>query len=296
MSKDKISGVLVVYNEEKKIKKCLETIKDVVDEIVVIHDGDCSDKTLDIFKKYKNIKIYVSKFNVGEAEPHRPNSVKFAKYNWVLSIDADERLSKELKRFILDLKKNNFKCKGNKVDLLKANWPRVDGNKIYNINIYKAILFNKMKASILGIPHFSWQTTGNTLYLKNHFLLHEQMDKMDIKSLFTKSNKWSKVHAKYYLQYFYDKNSVTNFNYDHNSFSKNTVFRIRFPILALIPLLCSTILRNLHVYRKLNFIYATKKVFNLTLYQFLVSIYLFYYKIRKFDFKIIDESIYFLYK
>ena len=47
---NKISACLVVRNEEKIIKKCLDSIKDVVDEIIIVHDGEYNDKTLKICK------------------------------------------------------------------------------------------------------------------------------------------------------------------------------------------------------------------------------------------------------
>lgn len=296
MYNKKISGVIVVYNEESKIRKCLESIKNVVDEIVVIHDGPCHDKTLEILKEYKNLRIYMSKFNIGEAEPHRPNSVKFAQYDWILPIDADERLSPELSEFIMKLKKNNFKYKNKKVDMVKANWVRVNKDIKYNTNNYKFVLFNKKLACILGIPHFSWQTKGKSIYLKNCLLLHEQMDKMDIKSLFKKSNKWAKVHAKYYLQFYMDKSSVTNYNYNVNKFPKETMLRIKYPLITLFPMLFSAFWGNKYLYHKLDILYATRKIFNMILYQFLVSLYMFYYKIVKFEFKVIDDNTYYLYK
>ena len=44
--KNTISACLVVHNEEKLIGRCLESIKNLVDEIIVVHDGPCQDKTL----------------------------------------------------------------------------------------------------------------------------------------------------------------------------------------------------------------------------------------------------------
>lgn len=101
MTQTKISACLVVHNEEKVIKRCLDSIKDVVDEIIVVHDGPCSDKTLDICKKYTN-KIFIRKY-IGEAEPHRPFSFSKATGEWILWIDADEYLSEELRKELKNL-------------------------------------------------------------------------------------------------------------------------------------------------------------------------------------------------
>ncbi|MBI5451878.1 glycosyltransferase, partial [Candidatus Gottesmanbacteria bacterium] len=48
----KISVAVATFNEEKNIGKCLESVADWVDEIVVV-DGSSTDKTVEIAKKYK---------------------------------------------------------------------------------------------------------------------------------------------------------------------------------------------------------------------------------------------------
>ena len=47
-----ISACLVVYNEEKSIQCCLESLRPVVNEIIIVHDGECNDKTLEIARKF----------------------------------------------------------------------------------------------------------------------------------------------------------------------------------------------------------------------------------------------------
>ncbi len=99
-----LSACLVVCNEESRIKDCLESIKNCVDEIIVVHDGPCADKTLDIAKKYtKNIFVHQK---VGNAEILRSYAYRKSTGDWILKIDADERLSKEAQRKIRNLKKN----------------------------------------------------------------------------------------------------------------------------------------------------------------------------------------------
>ena len=54
--KNKISVVMVVYHEEKIIRRALNSIKDIADEILILHDGPCKDNTLKICQEYtKNI-------------------------------------------------------------------------------------------------------------------------------------------------------------------------------------------------------------------------------------------------
>lgn len=54
----KISACLVVRNEEKVIERCLNSLKGAVDEILIVHDGECGDNTLKIAKKF-NADIFI---------------------------------------------------------------------------------------------------------------------------------------------------------------------------------------------------------------------------------------------
>ncbi len=96
----KISACIISYNEENKIEDCLKSLDGVVDEIIVV-DSLSSDKTIDIVKKYTD-KIYEQKF-LGHVE-QKNLAVEKASYDWILSLDCDERLTQELKGSILKIK------------------------------------------------------------------------------------------------------------------------------------------------------------------------------------------------
>lgn len=94
MAKNRLSVVLATYNEEQNIKACLESVKAVADEIVVV-DEDSTDKTREIAKKF-GAKVYKS--------PHEPifhktkqKAIDKATGNWIFQLDADERATSELK-------------------------------------------------------------------------------------------------------------------------------------------------------------------------------------------------------
>ncbi len=96
----KISAVLIVRNEEKNIKDCLESIK-WMDEIVVV-DQSSTDRTVDICKEYTD-KVFVVEAK-GYCEPDRMFAVSKASSQWIFYIDADERVSYDLAqeiRFII---------------------------------------------------------------------------------------------------------------------------------------------------------------------------------------------------
>ncbi|MGN0033303.1 MAG: glycosyltransferase family 2 protein [Candidatus Limimorpha sp.] len=99
----KISAVIITCNEELNIRRCLDSIKDVVDEVVVV-DSLSSDATELICKEFGVVFIsqkwlgYSAQKNIG---------IDAASNDWILSIDADEELSPELRKSILDLKKED---------------------------------------------------------------------------------------------------------------------------------------------------------------------------------------------
>jgi glycosyltransferase involved in cell wall biosynthesis len=96
----KISACIISYNEEKKIEDCLRSLQGVADEIVVV-DSLSNDATTAIAKKYTD-QIYEQKF-LGHVE-QKNLAVSKANYDWILSLDCDERLSEELKASILAIK------------------------------------------------------------------------------------------------------------------------------------------------------------------------------------------------
>ena len=98
----KISATIITFNEEKNIKRCLESLEGVVKEIVVI-DSFSTDKTIEICKQYTT-KIYQNSFEgYGSQKNFATNKTE---NDWILSIDADEVLSEELKNSISMLKQN----------------------------------------------------------------------------------------------------------------------------------------------------------------------------------------------
>ncbi len=103
----KISAVIITHNEEEHLEKCLSSLIDVVDEIVVI-DSYSTDKTENICKAY-NVKFIQHKFE-GYIE-QKNFAIKQATYNYLLSLDGDEALSEQLKDSILKVK-NNWKYDG----------------------------------------------------------------------------------------------------------------------------------------------------------------------------------------
>lgn len=98
----KISACVISFNEEKKIEDCLKSLQSVVDEIIVV-DSLSTDSTLEIAAKYTN-KIFQQKF-LGHVE-QKNLAVSKASYDWILSLDCDERLSAQLQQSIKTIKED----------------------------------------------------------------------------------------------------------------------------------------------------------------------------------------------
>lgn len=89
----KLSVVLATFNEEKNLPACLESIKEIADEIVIV-DGSSTDKTVKIAGSF-GAKVLV-KDNPLIFHINKQKAIEMAKYDWILQLDADERVSKQL--------------------------------------------------------------------------------------------------------------------------------------------------------------------------------------------------------
>lgn len=98
----KLSVVIITYNEEKNIARCLQSVKDLADEIVVV-DSFSTDRTKAIALSY-GAKVVEHAF---EGHIQQKNfAITQASYPYILSLDADECLSAELRQDIIDVKMN----------------------------------------------------------------------------------------------------------------------------------------------------------------------------------------------
>jgi glycosyltransferase involved in cell wall biosynthesis len=96
-----ISIVIITLNEEDNIKACLDSVCGLSDNIIVVDSGS-DDRTQEICKSYPNVSLYINKF-VDYSQQRNFGSSKSV-YEYILNIDADERISEELRRSILELK------------------------------------------------------------------------------------------------------------------------------------------------------------------------------------------------
>lgn len=89
----KLSIAIATYNEEENIEKCLSSVKDIADEIVIV-DGSSTDKTVEIAKDF-GARIVVTD-NPPMFHINKQKAIDMSSGDWILQLDADERVSKKL--------------------------------------------------------------------------------------------------------------------------------------------------------------------------------------------------------
>jgi glycosyltransferase involved in cell wall biosynthesis len=169
----KLSVCLATYNEEKNIKDCLESVK-WADEIVVV-DGRSTDKTTVIAGKYTD-KVIVRE-NPLMFHINKQKAFDEATGDWILYLDADERvtpaLKREIQRVITKKTVNGYWLP--RKNIIFGKWIK---NEFWHPD-YQLRLFRKGKAFLpCRSVHEQPQLTGKAGYLKNH-LVHENYRTVD---------------------------------------------------------------------------------------------------------------------
>jgi glycosyltransferase involved in cell wall biosynthesis len=100
---NKISVTVITKDEEKNISDCLKSVE-WADEIIVV-DSESSDRTIELAKKFTD-KVIIRKWE--GYVPQKRHALSLASNEWILSLDADERITSELKDEILNLSPGDF--------------------------------------------------------------------------------------------------------------------------------------------------------------------------------------------
>ena len=101
---EKISAVIITFNEENNIERCIKSLKDVADEIIVM-DSHSTDRTKQICIS-QNVRFYTEDWR--GYGPMKNNANSLATHNYILSIDADEAVSDQMKASILSEKEKGL--------------------------------------------------------------------------------------------------------------------------------------------------------------------------------------------
>jgi len=171
-----LSVVIITLNEEKNIARCLDSVRELADEIVIV-DSNSTDNTEAICKSYGARIIqhpfdgYVNQKNYAVSE---------AKFEYILSLDADEVLSKELHQSIKKVKQQ-FDVGGytmNRMTNYAGKWIRHSG---WYPDV-KLRLFDRRKGEWKGLiihEKFELHNNGRIKHLKGdllHYSFHSVED------------------------------------------------------------------------------------------------------------------------
>ena len=184
------------------IGACLESVK-WADEIIIADNGS-TDKTLEIIRSDKSLesRVKVMKFAEQDFASLRNKAMEEAKGDWVLYVDADERVLENLKEEILKQVQDDNMVGGDKYSAYAISRKNIIfGNEVsygpykkdWVIRLFRKKDFEKWTGKVHETPHFK----GKLGYTKNSFLhlTHRNVDQFVLKSL-----EWSKIDAKLRLE------------------------------------------------------------------------------------------------
>ena len=178
---------MIVKNEENNLAKCLNSVKDLVNEIVIV-DSASTDKTVEIAETF-GAKIFERAFD--SFSNQKNYALSLATNEWVLHLDADEILSKELieeiKSVITDTKSDGFY-------LIRTNF--FLGKQMNHSGIDKEYRLRLAKKSLSkyvgGIIHEELIVDGKVGKLKN-IMVHNSYP--TINSYFNKLDQYTTLGA-----------------------------------------------------------------------------------------------------
>lgn len=188
---NKISAVIVAHNEQNKIRDCLLSL-DFVDEIIVVLDK-CNDRTKEIVMEFNPIIIEGS-WNI-EGERRNIGLQKVSK-DWILEIDADERISKELKDEICNVIKTAKPCG---FDLGIANfigdrWVKYGWLRTMGVIKRNSLSFRGLKKYHQDKEIHPTYTFNGEIYQLENYIIHLVDD--DISDLLNRFNRYTNWKAK----------------------------------------------------------------------------------------------------
>jgi glycosyltransferase involved in cell wall biosynthesis len=209
----KLSVVIITLNEERNIARCLESVKNVADEILVV-DSLSTDKTREICDSF-GVRFVEQKF-LGYVE-QKNFALRLATHDYVLSLDADEALDDELQQEILKLKQN-FSFDGysfNRLTSYNGFWVRHCGwypdTKLRLVKKSSALWIGNNPHDALTVQGTEGKIAGDLLHysydsISAHILQTNKFSTIEAQSLFQKGKRatiW-KIVSRPPLQFFKD--------------------------------------------------------------------------------------------
>ncbi|MCL5245895.1 glycosyltransferase [Cellulophaga sp. 20_2_10] len=173
--KTKVSALLITYNEENNIEEILNDLR-FTNEIIII-DSFSTDKTEELSKKYNNVTFI--KRNFKNYTDQKSYALSLAKNNWILFLDADERISLSLKNEIIyTINSSNPAAAYFMYRIFMYKKEKINFSGTQRDKNYRLFQKNKVKFDPSLIVHETLIVNGNTKILNNK-LLHYSYDSFD---------------------------------------------------------------------------------------------------------------------
>lgn len=177
-----ISGLIITFNEEKNIGKCIDALFEVCNEVIVV-DSLSSDATVEIAKQ-KGATVLCQAF-LGDG-PQRSFGLPSCKNDWILNLDADEFLGKDAQEFISnkkylsgDFDAFSFRVKNFLGDKLIdfAGWYPDSKVRFFNkktaypseAKVHQKIIALKERKIPVHILHYGWDSLEQIIAKKNQY-------------------------------------------------------------------------------------------------------------------------------
>ncbi len=191
----KLSVVIITFNEEKNIERCLKSVQSIADEIVVV-DSFSTDATEHICNQF-NVRLIKQKF-LGYTE-QKNFALNQATNNCVLSLDADEMLSDTLFQSIQHEKQNGFPADAYSMNRCTSFCGKlIKHGSWYPDKKIRLINTNKGKWAGMKIHEKIEMQSGSTLQHLFGDILHYSY--YSLEEVITQNNKYTTIQAQAMLQ------------------------------------------------------------------------------------------------
>ncbi len=159
-----LSVAIIAKNEESNLQGCLDSLKSLSDDVVVVIDSSSTDKT-ELIARNNNCQVFIRQFDNFASQKNF--AVSKCQNEWIFAIDADERVSPqlalEISEAIGDLTNDAYRIPRNNYFFGRlvrhTNWSSKDDTHVW--------LFKKSVSSWIGEVHEEVEVKGKIANLKN---------------------------------------------------------------------------------------------------------------------------------
>lgn len=211
----KLSIVISAYNEEANIAGCLESIKDLQADIIVV-DNSSTDDTFKIAKKYTNL-VFKQKNDPLRIDYQKNFGINKAESEWVLILDADERLTAELRSEIkLKIENTDPKISGYWIPRKNIIFSKVINNDMWSPD-YQLRLFRKKSGRYADGVHRAILVNGETEKFDNQMVHYNYVS---IHQYLVKLNNYTDMEVEKLKNEGYRFNWIDSIRFPMNDFAK----------------------------------------------------------------------------